>query len=399
MRILSIILLFSFLQIGAFSQNIRELKEISLQGVGFELGFQHGQELKNEIDAIITAWKNNTTKSLKRDADQVVKNFFEYAKFDKTIKDWTPDLYEEIKGIAAGAEQNFNDVFVLNLLDEFWVYLNNLNNHHCSGLGIPSQGGSPSYIAQNMDLENYTDGFQVLMKLNKTDARPEQLILTYPGLIALNGLNETGVGVCVNTLMQLNANSTGLPVAFVIRKIINSTDKAEILSFIKSVNHASGQNYIIGIKGEVYDFEASANKVVRFEPQNNNGAVYHTNHPIVNNDIKPWFEEYNPDLENDKKPWNSNSYQRLMTLESNLSSPEIQGTQLIKKTLKSKKNGVHPICRSNNNNGRGFTFATTIMHLYPETKLELVSGPPDESSFKIFSFTKIKLSNKIEQPD
>ncbi|MFT6064541.1 MAG: hypothetical protein ACJAYY_000397 [Paraglaciecola sp.] len=42
--------------------------------------------------------------------------------------------------------------------------------------------------------------------------------------------------------MQLKASSSGLPVAFVIRNIINSTEKEEVLRFIKTVNHASGQN-------------------------------------------------------------------------------------------------------------------------------------------------------------
>jgi hypothetical protein len=32
-----------------------------------------------------------------------------------------------------------------------------------------------------MDLENYTDGFLMLMRLSRTDDLPEQLILTLPG--------------------------------------------------------------------------------------------------------------------------------------------------------------------------------------------------------------------------
>jgi isopenicillin-N N-acyltransferase like protein len=94
----------------------------------------------------------------------------------------------------------------------------------------------------------------------------------------------------VNTLLELKASSNGLPVAFVVRRIINSTDKEDLLNFIQTVSHASGQNYILGIRGEVYDFEASANKVVRFEPKNKNGTVYHTNHALANDDIWPWIE-------------------------------------------------------------------------------------------------------------
>jgi len=223
-------------------ETTRELKTVTFSGSGYELGLQHGKTLKKEINDIIEAWKKNTTRQLGKDADIVIKDFFEYAKFNDAIKKWTPELFEEIKGIADGSNQEFNNILVLNLIDEFWVYINNLSNHHCSSLGVPSRNGKPGYISQNMDLDNYTDGFQVLMRLNRTKNRPEQLILTHPGLIALNGLNEEGVGVCVNTIMQLKASSNGLPVAFIIRRIINSTHKEDLLSFVKTVNHASGQN-------------------------------------------------------------------------------------------------------------------------------------------------------------
>ena len=252
----SITLFLLLISIGCFGQEMtRTLKTVSFSGSGYQLGFQHGKELKKEIGAIIVAWKKNTTKELGKDADLALREFFEYAEFTAAIKKWTPELYEEVRGIAEGSDQPLNDVLVLNLLDEFWIYINNEKNHHCSSLAVPSRNGKPAYISQNMDLEKYTDGFQVLMRLNRTESRPEQLILTHPGLIALNGLNEAGIGVCVNTLMQLKSSSTGLPVAFVIRHIINSTDKEKLLNFIQTVNHASGQNYVIGIKGEIFDFE------------------------------------------------------------------------------------------------------------------------------------------------
>ena len=243
-----IILIGLLISMGCYGQQTnRELKVVTFSGSGYELGLQHGKELKTEIGEIISAWKKNTSSSLGKDADTILKNFFEYAEFEEAIKRWTPELFEEIMGISDGSAQNINDIMLLNLIDEFWVYIDNLDNHHCSALGVPSRNGEPGYIAQNVDIDNFTDGFQVLMRLNRTKDSPEQLILTYPGLIALNGLNEEGIGVCLNTLMQLKASSSGLPVAFVIMHILNITDNEDVLNFIKSENHASGQNYIIGI--------------------------------------------------------------------------------------------------------------------------------------------------------
>lgn len=370
---------------NAFGQQV--IREVNFSGSGYELGLQHGKLLKTEIGEVVEKMKQNTAINLEKDAEQVLNDFHSYANFNESIKKYTPELYEEIRGIAEGSGQAFNDIMVLNLLDEFWVYINNIENHHCSGMGIPSINGSTSYIAQNLDIEKYTDGYQILMRLARTDARPEQLILTHPGLIGLNGMNETGIGACMNTLMQLKASASGLPVAFIVRRIINSTNKNDLLSFIQTVPHASGQNYIIGIKGEVYDFEASANKVVRFDPKNANGAVYHTNHPIVNDDLKPWVEKYNPNLED--KPVSSNSFIRLLSVENRISQTPAINDYLIKETLRSKDDLNNPVCRTINSAGTIFTFASVIMTLTGNPYMQITKGSPDETDYK-----KIKFSSK-----
>ncbi|MDC6366844.1 MULTISPECIES: C45 family autoproteolytic acyltransferase/hydolase [Flavobacteriaceae] len=388
-NLLIILMLFSA---GSFSQETsRVLKRVHFSGTGYKLGLQHGTQLKEEIKAIVKAWKENTSKQLGKNADKVISEFFDYANFTNAIRQWTPDLYEEIIGISDGSGQKFRDIFVLNLLDEFWVYVNNIHNHHCSGLGVPAQNGNPGYLSQNMDLENYTDGHQVLMRLERTKKRPEQLILTHPGLIALNGLNEKGVGVCVNTLIQLKSNNSGLPVAFVIRRIINTSSKREVLQFIKNVKHASGQNYIVGIKGEIYDFEASANKVVRYQPSNKNGTVYHTNHPLANNDLKPWFEVYNPEFINTDQSLRTDSHYRFQAIEKRMAlQKEISETTLIK-VLRSKDNKKHPVCKANKKNGQGFTFGSIIMTFSEQPYLQIVAGPPDESEFVRVNFSGGKI--------
>jgi len=386
-RFLAMAVFFVFQAHVVFPQPGRELREITVSGTGYERGLQHGKQLSTEIGDIIAAWKANTEAALGRDADLVLAEFFEYADFTGAIKKWTPDLYEEIRGIAEGSGRDFEEIFVLNLLDEFWVFIDNLENHHCTGVGVPAAGSSPAYIAQNMDLEEYTDGFQVVMRIPGNDQDPEQLILTHPGLIALNGLNDGGVGVCVNTLMQLKASSKGLPVAFVIRAVTRQTDREEILDFIQRVDHASGQNYIIGIRDEVFDFEASANRVVRFNPGNANGSVYHTNHPLVNDDVKPWYAKDDPTLPREQRSEPGNSEFRFEAAEHRMSTATAVEDATIADTLRSRDHQQHPVCRTNQGRGAGFTFASVIMTLSDPANLQIVAGPPDEGDYSSYSFT------------
>ncbi len=384
-----IILLLVAYSVGVLGQtpsSTREIREVRLSGSGYELGLQHGKLLKKEIGELLVKMKKKTADNLKKDADQVIKEFTAYAQFTDDIKKYTPELYEEVRGIADGSGQSFNDIMVFNLLDEFWVYLNDISKHHCSGMGIPSIKGSVSYIAQNMDIESYTEGYQMVMRLERTPDRPEQFILTHPGAIALNGMNEMGIGACMNTLMELKASNKGLPVAFIVRHILNSTDKKDILNFIQTVPHASGQNYIIGIRGEVFDFEASANKVVRFDPKNTNGTVYHTNHPIVNDDVKPWFEKFNPKA--DVKPIQSNSYIRLAAVQKRIGEATNIEDSLIKETLRSKDDAKNPVCVSLSLGRGGFTFGSVIMTLTGTPFLQVTAGSPDASEYKKMEFSK-----------
>jgi len=378
---------FLLISFSAFGQSTTQkrgaIREINFTETGYQLGLQHGKLLKKEIGELVTLMKSNTAKALRKDADLAIKEFTEYARFTDAIKKYTPELYEEVKGIADGSAQTLEDIMVFNLLDEFWVYQNNLANHHCSGMGVPATKDQPAYIAQNMDIESYTDGYQVLIRLSRTNTRPEQFILTHPGIIALNGMNEKGIGACMNTLMQLKASVTGLPVAFIVRHILNSTDKNDLLNFIQTVPHASGQNYIIGIKDEVFDFEASANKVVRFDPKNANGTIYHTNHPLVNNDVKDWYKKYVPSLA--VKPAENNSSIRLTAVRNRLAGNPVIDDSLIKEALRSKDDSNNPVCRAPKNGG--FTFGSVIMTLSGQPFLQVTSGPPDESEYKRFDFS------------
>ena len=73
-----------------------------------------------------------------------------------------------------------------------------------------------------------------------------QFILTFPGLIATNGMNSKGVGITTNTLKQLAHSRDGLSVAFVVRGVLERQTFDEAQMFLKSVHHASGQNYTVG---------------------------------------------------------------------------------------------------------------------------------------------------------
>jgi len=380
----------------AQKQNIVELTKkidipvIELKGDAYARGLQHGTQLKNEINDVFMKWKLNIKKTIKSNPDSLLTTFLKASNFKPTILKHTPELMDELKGIADGSGQSFDDVFAFQLVDEFWVYLDkqlNIKNHHCSSLGVASTKNHPAYIAQNVDLETYMNNYQVLLHINATKNEPEQYILSCAGLIGINGANESGIGVCVNTLMELQASSDGLPVAFIIRALLKIKDGEDVLEFIKNVKHASGQNYILGIIDNIYDFEASANQVVRFIPEKGkDDIVYHTNHALVNHDVKEWYKEYHQRILFGKTK-SRNTQVRYASLENRLNfQPENVSLDVIKMALKSKDDKLNPVCIPFDEKGGGFTFSSVVFTLGNKRSVQLTYGSPDQSEYHEYFF-------------
>jgi predicted choloylglycine hydrolase len=368
----------------------KKIRVIELKGNAYNRGFQHGKQLKTEIAEVFEKWKSNIAISTKRNADSVITEFLDSTNFRPAIRMWMPEIFDELKGLSVGSGQKFYDVYAFQLVDEFWVYLDqkaHLTAEHCSGIGLSSTVNHPAIVAQNMDLENYMNGYQVLLHIKATDKAPEQFILTCAGLLALNGMNANGIGICVNTLLELQASKDGLPVAFVIRGILNKQKSEDALSFVKTVKHASGQNYIIGIQDSVYDFEASSGGVIRFLPNAKRpGIVYHTNHAFVNHDVKPWDAEYHRKVLAGETN-NMNSEIRFLTLDKNLAINDKEiGGDLLKTILRSKDDDKNPVCRSFTEGGGIFTFSSVLFTLSGERSLQVTCGSPDKVEYRQFFF-------------
>ncbi len=374
--------------------NKKNISVIELNGNGHERGLQHGKVLKTEIAEVFLKWKKFIQQQTNSNADTIINNFLKVTNFEPAIRKHTPELYEETKGIAEGSGQSFKDVFCFQLVDEFWVYVDsfyNVKNHHCSGIGVAATKTNPAYISQNMDLESYRNGYQTLLHIAATKNEPEQYILSCAGLIALNGVNSKGIGLCVNTLMQLTASTNGLPVAYVIRGVLSKKNGESALKFLKTVPHASGQNYIIGLFDKVYDFEASANKVIRYLPDpSNETLVYHTNHPISNDDIKPWHKEFLKKVLSGGAT-DDNSIIRFTSLKNRLTIPTLEvNDKVLKEVLISKDNLKNPVCLNYNEGYLAFTFSSVIFTLGKKPTIQVTNGSPDQSEYVLHKFNSNK---------
>jgi len=372
----------------------QELRVLVLEGPPRECGRIHGETLRPEIKDLLTGWKEGLGKDTGFDPEAYLAQFLQETDFLQAITRWTPDLLEEVQGIAEGAGADFNTILAHQLPDEEWWCRREFKRRqsepggeHCSGLGVFGQADGSALIAQNMDVPIWYDGYQTLLRIQAPGAGLETLVFTAAGLIALNGLNDHSVGVCVNTLLQLNYTSDGLPVAFAVRGALAQGTHADAVAFVQRIKHASGQNFIVGGPQAVLDFECSANQVVPFIPYPGAKRVYHTNHPLANADqelFKERLKHLSPQQQELLDESRVNTETRFHHLETQLGdASETINVERVKAILSAHEG---PVCVDRENGRAGLTLGCTIMELSPLPQLHLAPGPPCSTAFETFRF-------------
>ncbi len=111
----------------------------------------------------------------------------------------------------------------------------------------------------------------------------ELLSFTIAGIVALCGVNSAGVAVWCNAVYQLASSLNGVPVVCVARSALSQWTLEAAEQLIRTVPHASGQNYLVGGPSGIHALECSARLVVEARPDGN--SVWHTNHPLASEDL------------------------------------------------------------------------------------------------------------------
>ena len=352
---------------------------LHLNGTPYENGFQHGQIMKSRIHELVGLWKNDIEKRYQISADKFIRIFLDSTDYIPAIKKWTPDLLEEIKGISAGSGIDFNTIFAFQLIDEIWTNARLINiPHHCTSVGINNykKDGSPNYIAQNIDITPFYHGFEILLDIKDKNTDSRKLVTTFAGYIGANGLNKH-IGVTENTLSDLKSSLNGLPVCCIARGVLEKTSFEEAVNFIKTVKHASGQNYIVGSNHDIISLECASDLVTEYWPDSTKGYTFHANRPLTNNSYHPAYLSNLKALYGSIPESISFSDPRLESIKNIILNNKHISLMTIKDAL-----SIKPICNSN-------TFVSTIMEFDNDySELRISPGKPDSTEYIVFRIKK-----------
>ncbi|MER9566931.1 C45 family peptidase [Mesorhizobium sp. M0571] len=163
-----------------------------------------------------------------------------------------PRFVREIEGIAEGAGQDFETVFLWNcrgdlrLPEHVSPVTKTIAAAGCTTLLIPAEGDAPAIIAHNEDGAAVFLGACIWVEVEPNEG-PAWSSFMYPGMLPGHtfGLNEAGV---VQTVNHISAQDfqPGVPRQVICRAILNAGNLDEAVEILKRKDRASGFHHNLG---------------------------------------------------------------------------------------------------------------------------------------------------------
>ena len=190
--------------------------------------------------------------------------------FQAPIRDFAPNLYEEMQGIAEGAGVPFETILMLNCRTELFRYFSKGEVQECTSAYFPTT----KILGQTWDWDRALEDLVVVLVVRHNDGS-ELLTIAEPGMVGKIGFNSHGVGVCMNILASEQPLG-GVPVHILARQSLESESLDAAVKLIRAApRHTSATLLLADDQGSSRLLEFDDEKI--FEVCGVESIV-HTNH-------------------------------------------------------------------------------------------------------------------------
>ena len=253
----------------AKNKSQRRVKQVEVRGAPYEMGFQYGAACP-EIGKMF----HTTCQSLELERDAAISLPPKYIPF---IEQYSPDIANEMKGMAEGAKVDLREIVFLNI----WYELSLRGLMGCTSFAAGGEATSNGdlIIGQNLDMTPAWGETLVLLKM-KPMKGPDILTLTIAGLLGLLSLNSAGLALDGNMLAHKDSTgfSEGVPHMVWVRKAQSSENIGKAIGAIASAKRTGcAVNTLLGSQeGDIVDIEVTPDDLGFLYPQK--GFIVHSNH-------------------------------------------------------------------------------------------------------------------------
>lgn len=312
---------------------------------------------------------------------------------------FSPELLEQLEGLAEGAGVPFADLFLLNCGEEFTCppELEAADNavaggdaagagsdaasaagsaprEHCTSLAIMT--GGRHIAAHNEDWYVGDAENMVLVRATLPGGR-RYLSLTCAAYLPFTGITSSGTACSANTVYATDYRSSGVPNQFIVASLLLCPDLESAKARITRAERGRGSNHLLAdAGGRIWNMETSATAWAMTEGDD---FYAHTNHYVA-----PEMHRY------EGSPWQG-SRKRLARARELLQAGILAGADPVKlatEVLRDHANDVSSICGhpdpSEPEAERTLTTASMVWDL-DERLAHVCAGPPCENERRSFS--------------
>ncbi|MBW2305407.1 MAG: hypothetical protein JRG73_00620 [Deltaproteobacteria bacterium] len=254
---------------------------VAFKGDHGDIGLEHGRKLKERVKRNVSIYMDAFQEVTSLDRDEV---FARAEKVMAACESYSPELVEELQGIARGAGCHVFEILAINARLEI-IYSGDVISssdamaHAAEGctsaVALPEiTTGGRTLIGQNWDwLPAMRDGL-VIQKIDLNGA-PRLVTMCEAGIIGKVGLNQAGIGLCANALTADQNALEGVPFHFMFRKALQADTLAEAIGAIGTAPRAGGINALLARDGEALNLETSPVDIQIVYPDR--GIIAHSN--------------------------------------------------------------------------------------------------------------------------
>ena len=253
------------------SKEIKPLRVIEVRGSHYDMGFQYGSacpDIRKTLDGIHQMFGG---------ADKIREVKQKYVPmYLPAVEKYSPEIVEEMKGIAAGVNLELEDILLINIMYEISTPYIMGGCTAFAAAGEATENGEV-IAGQNFDAADRGEGSIVVLKMSPAQG-PRILSMAPVGSLGLIGFNSAGISFNLNLLKNKESLTPtgGVPTHIILRKIFMCENIGEVITTIGSAEGRAAKNYLVtDEQGDIIDVETTRNDLDIQYPEK--GMLTHAN--------------------------------------------------------------------------------------------------------------------------
>jgi predicted choloylglycine hydrolase len=334
------------------------LPELVIGGGPFARGAQHGESRRATIRAFLDDGLARVDSVRKTPLGRAEARVLA-ARHAAVIEADVPELADELRGLAAGADIDYLDAVILQIRRELIG-----RGSDCTTLAGPTGDGG-YVIAQNVDLPGNLTDLGMLLRVCAHAATPEILMFTHVGLLGYLGLNGDGLAVGINMVLA-DGWRPGVPPYLLVRRILEQRTLDAALAELQRIRRASSRSLVLAQGERLINVELTVDRMAILEPP----LIIHTNHYL------------HPELQaSDRVSRESSTFERWERTRALVGERRTLDAALLRSVLTDHVGARGAICCHGNGDAARAQTIVSVMLWAAERRMSAARGTPCTAAF------------------